>query len=195
MAGLLAVQASTKVRARVLLPTCLAWRSHLELLLPDGQSRQPADWLAPAQTQGCGGLPTAQDRGRARAPRRPLLWGGLTGSLLMHGGTGVGPETTGFLTRSLFFPLLLNVSQFLRCTHCYSFNKTGNEGGGWVVTSVCGDRAIGEQQGAPGPRMQASSSGTGAGRSAEGSPAGTWGGSAFRAHFSAGQRAWTCHSC
>lgn len=130
MAGLLAVQASTKVRARVLLPTCLAWRSHLERLLPDGQSRQPADWLAPAQTQGCGGLPTAQDRGRARAPRRPLLWGGLTGSLLVHGGTGVGPETTGFLTRSLFFPLLLNVSQFLRCTHCYSFNKTGNEVGG-----------------------------------------------------------------
>ena len=66
-AGLPAVQASTEVLATVLLSTRLAWRSHPEQLLPEGQSRQPADWPAPARTQGCRAAlqpRTAGERGR-----------------------------------------------------------------------------------------------------------------------------------
>lgn len=75
LAGLPAVQASTEVPATVLLSTRLAWRSHLEQLLPDGQSRQPADWPAPARTQGCGAAlqpRTVGEQGRPGVSRGPV---------------------------------------------------------------------------------------------------------------------------
>lgn len=104
-AGLLAVQASAEVRARVLLPTYLAWQSHLEWLLSDGQSWQPADWPALGQTRRSGGCPTAQDHGRVRHPGTSygLVWGALMGVPSCTGRRVLGPEASGFLTGSLVF--------------------------------------------------------------------------------------------